>query len=243
MSESIVIEVENRSELEALAHSKGYDTVQDYVLALIAVDKDADEDGDYDLANGLREAFRDIREGRIYPVESLWDMVEADDEEDDSDSSDEEGPRAPLTVGSSAEVDSHTPDPMAMSDSSVDVLAPLKVTIVSIIDPAISESEIFQPEVGNRFWAVEVLLEATGDKAVNSGEPWIVTDTDGNEYENMYLTGAAADVGEDITYSAIEPGQSKQGVVVFELPESAQVKSVSVNASIFVGGTLTFDAP
>lgn len=36
MSESIVIEVENRSELEALAHSRGYDTVQDYFLALVA---------------------------------------------------------------------------------------------------------------------------------------------------------------------------------------------------------------
>ena len=82
MSESIVIEVENRSELEALAHSRGYNTVQDYFVALVAADKATDEDEDYDLANGLREAFRDIREGRTYPVESLWDMVEADDDED-----------------------------------------------------------------------------------------------------------------------------------------------------------------
>lgn len=82
MMENITIQVENRSELEALAHSKGYDTVQEYVLALIADDKDTAEDEDYDLANGLREAFRDIREGRTYPIEDLWDMVEAEDEEE-----------------------------------------------------------------------------------------------------------------------------------------------------------------
>jgi hypothetical protein len=81
MSETITItlEVNNRTEFENLAREKGYATVQAYLMALVAADQD--EDDDYDLETGLREAFRDIREGRTYPIESLRDMLEADDDE------------------------------------------------------------------------------------------------------------------------------------------------------------------
>jgi hypothetical protein len=174
------------------------------------------------------------------------DEVTDEGEEDDADSgdsSDEEGPHAPLAAGSSAEVDSHDPDPTALDSSGNFDTSPIKVTIVSIIDPAITESEIFPPGPGNRYWAVEVLMEAVGDTKVNTGEPWTLTDTDGKQYDRVLLSEAAADVGDDIMYAAIEPGQSVQGVVVFLIPEDAQVESLSVSASIYVGGTITFDAP
>lgn len=79
MSDTIILEVESRAKLESLAQSKGFDSIQEYLLSLVAAD--VDEDEDVDVAAGLREALLDVKEGRTYPVESLWDMVEANDDE------------------------------------------------------------------------------------------------------------------------------------------------------------------
>jgi hypothetical protein len=141
---------------------------------------------------------------------------------------------APLEVGSSAEVESSNPDPFAPES---DQMGTVEVTIVSIMDPAETTSEIFQPEAGNRFWAVEVTMEATGDKDVNTGE-WTLRTTDGSEYETSLLTG----VGDDIIYGAIKPGETRQGVVVFEIPEGATIEWLYMDPSIYVGGNLIFDA-
>jgi hypothetical protein len=71
MSESIVIQVENRSELEALAHSKGYDTVQDYVLALIAVDSEAK---DVSPVERFRAGWREAVAGHEgIPYDQMWE--------------------------------------------------------------------------------------------------------------------------------------------------------------------------
>jgi len=171
-------------------------------------------------------------EGDAEPTEG-----ESGDDDDGGTSGDDENVHAELSIGSSGVVESHDPGPTA--DFDADILSPLQVTIVDIIDPAPANSVIFQPAAGNRYWAAEVLLESPGDKIVNTGEPWLVTTTDGTEYEVTFLT----EVGEDIMYGPLEAGESEQGFVVFEIPEGAEVASLSVNASIYVGGTLVFDAP
>jgi Domain of unknown function (DUF4352) len=138
-----------------------------------------------------------------------------------------------LSAGSSGEVKSDNPDPFATDTE----LGTLKVTIVDIIDNATTDNAIMQPEAGNRYWAAEVTLEATGDKVVNTGV-WTVQTTDGGEYETIYLTG----VGDDIIYGALEAGATKQGFLVFEIPAGATVKALKLNPSIYVGGNLFFDA-
>jgi hypothetical protein len=215
------------------------------VLVLLVVACGGDDDDDDGDGAGVTSTISSEPSGSSGSEATVAGVDTEDDEDTDNDTDDtgdaddEEGPRAELSAGSSGEVQSHDPDPMALDDSGNIETAPLKVTIVRIIDPATTDSDIFQPQPGNRYWAVEVLMEAVGDETVNTGEPWILTDTDGNEYYTSLLTG----VDEDIRYDAIEAGQSVQGVVVFEIPESAQIASVSVNASIYVGGTLTFEAP
>lgn len=142
----------------------------------------------------------------------------------------------PLAVGSSGEVQSHDADPSAISASGDFELGPLKVTVNQILDPATTDSEIFQPEPGNRYWAFEVTMEATGDTTVNTGV-WTLRTTDGAEYTNVMLTG----VGEDIFYESIDAGQSVTGVVVFQIPEDAQVESVTLDPNIYVGSDLIFE--
>jgi len=138
-----------------------------------------------------------------------------------------------LSAGSSGEVESDNPDPFSEETE----LGTIKVTIIEIIDNATTDNAIMQPETGNRYWAAEVTLEATGDKVVNTGI-WTVQTADGGEYETIYLTG----VGDDIIYGALEAGASQQGFLVFEIPEGATVTTLKLDPSIYVGGNLFFDA-
>ena len=138
-----------------------------------------------------------------------------------------------LSAGSSGEVESDNPDPFATDTE----LGTVKVTIVQIIDNATTDNAIMQPESGNRYWAAEVTLEATGDKVVNTGI-WTVQTSDGGEYETLYLTG----VGDDIIYGALEAGATEQGFLVFEIPEGVTVVALKLDPSIYVGGNLYFDA-
>jgi hypothetical protein len=163
----------------------------------------------------------------------------ADDEEAEDSDSDDEDPNnpdvhVPLSPGSSGEVESDNPDPFATPEAE---LGTLKVTIDEILDPATTDSPIFQPEAGNKYWAVVATLEATSDKVVNTGI-WTVLTSDGGEYETIYLTG----VGEDIIYGALEAGATQQGVIVFEIPENVTVVSLKLDPHIYVGGNLFFDA-
>lgn len=153
---------------------------------------------------------------------------------DDGDSDDEGNIRVPLSVGSTAETESNDPDPFAADDSEQGTV---RITIDAIVDPAETDSQIFQPQPGNKYWAVEVTLEATGDKTVNNGI-WYLTTTDGLEYESVYLTG----VGDDVIYGAIEPGESQTGFLVFEIPEDAVVSEVYADMSIYVGYDVIFEA-
>ena len=139
----------------------------------------------------------------------------------------------PLKVGSSGEAPSSDPDPTTVNDTQGTV----KVTIVAITDHATTTSPIFQPEAGNHYWAVEVTMQATGNKVVNTGQ-WTLHTTDGNDYGTVYLTG----VGEDITYGALAAGESKRGVLVFQIPDGATVQWLWMNPSIYVGNQLFFDA-
>jgi hypothetical protein len=148
--------------------------------------------------------------------------------------SDVQDVHVPLAVGSSGEAPSSDPDPMTVNDTQSTV----KVTVVAITDNAKTDSPIFQPEAGMRYWAMEVKMEGTGDKTVNTGV-WTLHATDGKEYETVYLTG----VGDDIIYGALAAGETKQGVIVFQIPSDAVVRWVHMNPSIYLTPNLYFDAP
>jgi hypothetical protein len=142
--------------------------------------------------------------------------------------------QVPLEAGSSGEVVSMDPDPFAATDSR-DEESRVKVTIIEILDPAEIESSIFSPEPGNRWYAINVTIEATGSAVANTGV-WELVTTDGTAYTDIYVLGDTP----YISYGAIEPGASVEGVLVFEIPEGATVQWILMSPTIFVGGNLVF---
>lgn len=66
-----------REQIEKLAEMHGYDSVQNYLLALVKADNEQfDFDTQTGLLNGLRESLRQAITGDIRPVSELWDELE-----------------------------------------------------------------------------------------------------------------------------------------------------------------------
>ena len=142
--------------------------------------------------------------------------------------------QVPLEAGSSGEVGSMDPGPLA-NTTTLEGNSKVKVTINEILDPAEIEGTIFEPEPGNRWWAVTMTIEATGSEVANTGE-WTLTTTDGTEYTNLVVLSSTP----DILYGSLEPGASETGLLVFEIPEDAVVQWLLMSPTIFVGGNLVF---
>ncbi|MEO8607817.1 MAG: hypothetical protein ABI690_08055 [Chloroflexota bacterium] len=73
---TITLEVNNRTELENLVHDKGYDTLQDYLLALIAADRKVAEDN---LTPGerFRAGWREVLDGNEgIPYDEMWEGID-----------------------------------------------------------------------------------------------------------------------------------------------------------------------
>jgi hypothetical protein len=142
--------------------------------------------------------------------------------------------RVPLEAGSTGEVGSMDPDPFG-DTTSRDENSRVKVTINEVIDPVESEVPYLSPEAGNRWFGINITMEATGSSVANTGE-WTLATTDGTEYTNIIVMGSTP----DITYGSIEAGSSTEGVVVFEIPESAEVAWILLSPTIFLGENLVF---
>lgn len=132
---------------------------------------------------------------------------------------------ASLAVNSSGEVES-------LSDRKA------KVTINQIQDDAKSSNSFIQPKAGNRYYALQVTVEAVGGKTVSSGS-WRLRAKDGFEYDQTFISGLE---GESLAFGDITPGGKRQGWVVFEIPTGAQVQWVRYDENVVVAGDLFFDA-
>ena len=72
-----------REQLEAQAHERGYKTVGQYLLALAKADaqvtlSDEETDDEVDVAHQLSQALNDVKAGRVYPYEKLREMMDDD---------------------------------------------------------------------------------------------------------------------------------------------------------------------
>jgi flagellar basal body-associated protein FliL len=111
------------------------------------------------------------------------------------------------------------------------------VTIVSIDDNAKSTNQFSQPKAGNRFVAVQVLVENPGTSEISPGD-WKLHATSGNEYDRTFV----ASVGQELPASSLTPGAKTQGTIVFEIPIDAKVQWVRYDPNTFAKGDLYFDA-
>lgn len=99
----------------------------------------------------------------------------------------------------------------------------VKVTVVKVVNPATPAQDFMKPKSGNKFVALEVTLENVG-QAVYSDAPTngaMLIDGEGQQFrstlydvrEGQSLNGTAT----------INVGDSRKGVIVFEVPESAKL--------------------
>jgi hypothetical protein len=61
---------EEKQQIEVLVNRSGYKTINEYVLALVQSELDAQDENP---VQGFREGWRDAMTGNTFPLDTLWD--------------------------------------------------------------------------------------------------------------------------------------------------------------------------
>lgn len=107
----------------------------------------------------------------------------------------------------------------------------IAVTLNRIIDRATSKNPILPPATGNRYAAVEITIKNVG-KTSYSDSPLLgaaIIDTEGQQHRT-----ALADIAEGTSFSegiTIAIGDSRKGVIIFQVPESAHLAKLQFGAT------------
>ncbi|MDP9842265.1 DUF4352 domain-containing protein [Streptosporangium lutulentum] len=97
------------------------------------------------------------------------------------------------------------------------------VTLVKVVENAKPKNDYSKPETGNRFFAVQLILNNTG-QAAYSDSPTngaYVIDAEGQQYSSAY-----GDVQEGVSFHGsvtMGAGDSRKGIIVFEVPQAAKI--------------------
>jgi hypothetical protein len=99
----------------------------------------------------------------------------------------------------------------------------MKVTVAKVVNPATPAQDFSKPKAGNKFVALEIALENAG-QAVYSDSPTngaMLIDGEGQQFRSTFH-----DVQEGQSFggtATINTGDSRKGVIVFEVPEGAKL--------------------
>lgn len=76
---------EQRQRIEDMARQRGYQEPDAYLLALAELDaqgelilRDSDDLTEEQLKANFRQGLHEVVSGQTYPIDKLWDMVDAD---------------------------------------------------------------------------------------------------------------------------------------------------------------------
>ncbi len=72
---TLSVSLKERQQIEKLARRRGYDTPEDYVLALILTDAEAHGEP-LPLAERFRRSLQDAIAGKTYPISTLWNGID-----------------------------------------------------------------------------------------------------------------------------------------------------------------------
>jgi hypothetical protein len=106
----------------------------------------------------------------------------------------------------------------------------LGVTVSQVVDPATPLSDSDLPSSGDRFVAVELTISNTSSQEIqdDANSATTVTGSDGDTYTaNFAAVTECTNFEEEIGYVDLKPGDNTTGCVVFQLPTSVNVQSVS----------------
>ncbi|MDF5751540.1 DUF4352 domain-containing protein [Spongiactinospora sp. TRM90649] len=104
----------------------------------------------------------------------------------------------------------------------------ITVTAKRVVNTGTPASDLLRPKSGHRYYAVELTI-GTRSSVPYTGVPAdgaVVSDADGNRYP----ASAIGDVREGVPLGSlsIAPGDSRKGLVVFEVPEKARISALQL---------------
>lgn len=76
---------EERQQIEDLARRRGYNTPEEYLLALIEADAlasrgvSSEDEDDFDIEASFRQGWHEAMTGQTRPIAELWDKLEDDE--------------------------------------------------------------------------------------------------------------------------------------------------------------------
>jgi len=147
-------------------------------------------------------------------------------------------------IAASGHSSAPTPDvhaPLASGSSAVVTTAAdkqHKVTITQIQENATSTNQFEQPPSGQRYYVLTVVVENPGKHEISLGD-WKLRTADGSEYDDTIVSGLGTPLS---SFMSLTPGGKTQGIVVFTIPETAQVQWIRYDPNPFANGDLYFDA-
>jgi len=81
---TLYVTPEEKQQIEALAHRRGFAETSDYLRALVEQDakmgdETEDEDSEIDPVVSFRRGWEDVLAGRTHPISTLWDGIDDDE--------------------------------------------------------------------------------------------------------------------------------------------------------------------
>jgi hypothetical protein len=76
--ERLTIQVtrEQKQRIEQIAHERGFQSADEYVLALVMRNVEEEMDAVVDPIELFREGWKDVVEGNTYPASTLWEDID-----------------------------------------------------------------------------------------------------------------------------------------------------------------------
>lgn len=98
----------------------------------------------------------------------------------------------------------------------------MQVTVTRVIDPAKAPGGLFGPDKGNGFVAIEIRLENVGSTVYGDspGNGAVAIDTGDHEYD-----ATISGLGQELGSTKIASGDARVGLIVFELPKEAMLRT------------------
>ncbi len=100
------------------------------------------------------------------------------------------------------------------------------VTLEKVVENATPKVDFLKPKDGSRFFAIQLTLKNTGQKAYSDSPSngALLIDTEGQQYRSTF-----GDVQEGVSFAGsvtMGSGDSRKGVIVFEVPKTTKIEKL-----------------